>query len=199
MTFITFNNLTRADGSALIEQDNNIIQASVFGPVDIAQSKMNYEEAVVDILFKPIVSIPPTSPAFDYVREVEDLLRCIFKEVILTRIHPRTSISILVQEISNGGSSQVSCIINAVCWALIDAGVPLRSPVAGVHVELEDCKTCKFDFVYDKNLQMVTILTRGCVSEDNLKKAIEIGKEHAKQDFDNIRAKVRERFTIASS
>lgn len=195
MTVITFNNLTRADGSALIEQDNNIIQASVFGPVDIAQSKMNYEEAVVDILFKPKVSIPSTSPAFDHVREVEDLLRCIFKEVILTRLHPRTSISILVQEISNGGSSQVSCIINAVCCALIDAGMPLRSPVAGVHVKLEDCETSTFDFVYDKDLQMVTILTRGCISEDNLKKAIEIGKTQAKQDFENIRAKVRERFT----
>lgn len=194
MTLITFNNLTKADGSALIEQNNTIIQASVFGPVDVAQSKINYEEAVVDILYKPKVSIPSTSPAFDQVREVENLLRCIFKEIILTRLHPRTCISILVQEISNDGSSSVSCAINAVCCALIDAGVPLRSPVAGVQVELDGCK-CKFDFVFDKGLEMVSILTRGCVSEDDLKKAIDKGKEQAERDFDCIRTKVRERFT----
>lgn len=194
MTNITFNNLTKADGSALIEQNNTIVQASVFGPVDVAQSRINYEEAVVEILYKPKVSIPPTSPAFDYIREIENLLKCIFKEIILTRLHPRTCISVLVQEISNGGSSQVSCTINAVCCALIDAGVPLRSPVAGVQIELAGCESSKFDFVFDKDLKLVTILTRGCVSEDDLKKAIEMGKEQAERDFDSIRAKVRERF-----
>lgn len=194
MTNITFNNLTKADGSALIEQNNTIVQASVFGPVDIAQSRINYEEAVVEILYKPKVSIPSTNPAFDYIREIENLLKCIFKEIILTRLHPRTCISILVQEISNGGSSQVSCTINAVCCALIDAGVPLRCPVAGVQVELEGCESCKFDFVFDKDLKMVTILTRGCVSEDDLTKAIGVGREQAERDFDSIRAKVRERF-----
>lgn len=144
------------------------------------------------------MSIPSTSPAFDQVREIENLLKCIFKEIILTRLHPRTCISILVQEITSGKASQLSCTINAVCCALIDAGVPLKSPVAGVQVELEDCESCKFDFVFDKDLRMVTILTRGCVDEENLNKAIEIGQERAKQNFESIREKVKERFTKTS-
>lgn len=68
MANIAFNNLSKADGSALIDQDDTLVQASVFGPVDIAQSKMNYEEAVVEIFFKPKVSVPNNHPSMDQVR-----------------------------------------------------------------------------------------------------------------------------------
>lgn len=190
MTRITFNNLSKADGSALVDQDNTIVQAAVFGPVDISQSKMNYEEAVVEILFKPKINIPSTSPAFDTVREIENLLRQVFKEVILTRLHPRTSISIMVQEIYNNGSL-LSAAINAVCCALIDSGLPMKCPVAGVSVKCD----CEFDFVFDNNLDLITITNRGCVNEANLKKAIDLGKYEARKNFDLIRERVRKRFT----
>uniref|UniRef100_A0A6G1SP78 Exosome complex component RRP46 n=1 Tax=Aceria tosichella TaxID=561515 RepID=A0A6G1SP78_9ACAR len=195
MTRITFNNLTKADGSALIDQDDTIVQATVFGPVDIAQSKINYEEAVVEILFKPKINIPSTSPAFDSVREIEDMLKQIFKEVILVRLHPRTSISILVQEIYNNGSL-LSAAINAVCCALIDAGLPLKCPVAGVSVRCEDIANCTFDFVFDNNLDLITIITRGSTTEESIKKAIKLGQDEAKKNFDSIRERVRQRFTL---
>lgn len=197
MTSVTFDNLSKADGSALIDENNTIIQATVFGPVDVPQSKINYEEAIVEILYKPKVSIPPTSPAFDYVREVENLLRSVFQEVIMTRLHPRTSISILIQEIHNGGSL-LSASINAVCCALIDAGVPMSCPVAGVTINLndeQDQHLCRYDFVFDQKLNLITILTRGKIDEENLEKAILMGQEQAKIYFDTIREKVKERFT----
>lgn len=194
MTLITFNNLSKPDGSALIDQNGTIVQAIVFGPVDTTQSKINYEEAVVEILFKPKVSIPSNSQAFDHVREMENLLKYIFKEVILTRLHPRTSISIMIQEIYNSGSL-LSTAVNAISCALIDAGLPMKCPVAGVSVVLDGVTNCRFDFVFDNKLDLITILTRGCTSEDNLQKAIETGKEEAKTIFDIIRVRVRERFT----
>lgn len=192
MTHITFNNLSKADGSALIDQNNTIVQATVFGPVDVSQSKINYEEAIVEILYKPKVSIPTASPAFDHIREVEHLLKCIFKEVILTRLHPRTSILILVQEIYDGGSI-LSCTINAVCCALIDAGIPMKCPVAGVSVTTND--SCRYDFVFDTKLDLITIMVRGCVAKEGIEKAIAQGEEEAKKNFDLIRERVSERFT----
>lgn len=192
MTIVTFNNLSKADGSALIDQNNTIVQATVFGPVDLAQSKINYEEAIVQILYKPKVSIPSSSPAFDYVRGVEELLKSVFQEVILTRLHPRTSISILVQEIYNGGSL-MSATINAVCCALLDAGVPLKCPVVGVSRQIDNCK---FDFVFDKELDLITVLTRGRIDEESLNEAMEKGREEAKESFRIIREKIKERFTL---
>lgn len=192
MIDITFNNLTKADGSAIIDQDDTIVQATVFGPVDIVQSRINYEEAVVEILYKPKINIHSSSPAFDQIRELENVLKLVFKEVILTRLHPRTCISILVQEIHDRGSL-LSCTINGVCCALIDAGVPMKCPVAGVSIKMEE--SCKIDFVFDANLDLITVLTRGCIEEKDLKKAIELGKEEAKITFNTMREKVKKRFT----
>jgi len=195
MTLITFNNLSKADGSALVDQDDNIVQAIVYGPVDINQSKINYEEAVVEILFKTKVSIPSNSPSFDYVREMENLLKCIFKEVILTRLHPRTCISIMVQEIHNNGSL-LSTTVNAITCALIDAGLPMRCPVAGVSLQLDDGATKReFDFVFDNKMDLISMITRSFITNEDLDKAIEIGQTKAKEVFDTIREKVRERFT----
>lgn len=175
----------------MIDQDNTIVQATVFGPVDIPQSKVNYEEAVVEIIFKPKISIPMTSPLFDNVREIEHLLRNVFKEVILTRLHPRTSISIYIQEIYNSGSL-LSTTINAVCCALIDAGLPMKCPVSGVTIDIDNNK---YDFVFDNKLDLITLITRGCVSEEDLESAIEHGRAKAKTQFETIRDRVRERFT----
>lgn len=191
MTRITFNNLTKADGSALIDQDGTIVQATVFGPVDISQSKVNYEEATVEILFKPKISIPITSPLFDNVRDIEHLLQQVFKEVILTRLHPRTSISIMIQEIYNAGTL-LSTTVNAVCCALIDAGLPMKCPVAGITVKQDGCE---FEFVFDNNLDLITLITKGCIDDSQLHKAIEMGQAHAKTHFSTIRERVKKRFT----
>lgn len=203
MTNIAFNNLSKADGSALIDQDDTLVQASVFGPVDIAQSKMNYEEAVVEIVFKPKVSVPSNHPSMDQVREIENLLRAIFKEVILTRLHPRTCISILVQEIYNGGSL-LSSTINAVCCALIDAGISMKSPVSGVTVSSSrnrdktyrgESGETRFDLVFNNKLEIVSVIARGLIDQACLNKAIEDGKLEAEKNFDIMRRKVKERFT----
>lgn len=185
MIDITFNNLSKPDGSALINQDDTIVQATVFGPVDIAPSKINYEEAVVEILFKPKISVPPTSATFDLIRELEDLLRSVFKEAILTRLHPRTSISIMIQEIHDSGSL-MSAAVNAACCALIDAGVPMKCPVVGVQVK--ESQSNRYDFVFDSNLDHISIITNGKIDEDSLDRAISMGREKAQSYLEIIRS-----------
>lgn len=44
---------------------------------------------------------------------------------------PRTSIFIVVQSLGEDGSA-LSCAINCVCAALLDAGIPLKSMIASV-------------------------------------------------------------------
>lgn len=194
MIEIAFSNLSKPDGSALIDQNNTIVQATVFGPVDIAQSKINYEEAVVEILFKPKISIPSNSPAFEFVRQVENLLKCIFQEAILTRLHPRTSISIMIQEIHDAGSL-LSTAVNAACCALIDAGVAMKCPVVGAQVT--NPEGGKFNFVFDKDMDLISIITSGTVDEDSLTKAISDGRDEALTYIEAIRTKVKNRFILA--
>lgn len=191
MINITFNNLSKADGSALIDQNDTIVQATVFGPVDIAQSKINYEEAVVEILFKPKISIPSTNPSFDFIRDVESLLKSVFQEAILTRLHPRTSISIIIQEIHDSGSL-ISAAVNAACCALTDAGVPMKSPVVGVQIKNPD--SGYFDLVFDRNFDLISILTSGSINEESLQDAIKQGGKEANACLDLIRTKVKDRF-----
>jgi hypothetical protein len=68
--------------------------------------------------------------------------------------------------------------------------------VAGVSVKSEEIPDCSFDFVFDNKLDLITIITRGCTTEENITKAIKLGQTEAKNNFDAIRERVRERFTL---
>lgn len=190
MIEIAFGNLTKADGSALVDQNGTIVQATVFGPVDVSQSKLNYEEAVIELFYKPKISIPQASAEFDFVREMENIIKHVFKDIIHTRLFPRTSISIMVQEIHNAGSI-LSTTINAVCCALIDASVPMKCPVIGVSVTHEGT----YELVFDNEFNIVTLLTKGKINEKSLETALKTGQDEAKGYFDRLREKVRDRFT----
>lgn len=190
---ITFNNLTKADGSALINQDGTIIQATVFGPVDIPQSKANTEEAIVEILFHPKVNIPSTSPAFDKIREIEYTLKSIFKSVILTKLHPRTSVTILLQEIHDSGLLLIATI-NAACCALLDAGIPMKCPIAAVRIDATDPDRI-FDLVFDADSNIISLLTKGYIDERSMDTALIDAMAVSKKHFEYLREKVSQRFT----
>lgn len=132
-TRVTFGNLSRPDGSALILQNQTIVQTASYGPVDIAQSKINYEESVIEVLYKRKISISMSNPLQAELREYENFIKTTFQYVLLTRLHPRTLISIIVQEIYDGGSI-VTTAITGTCCALIDCGLPMRCIAAGVTV-----------------------------------------------------------------
>ncbi|XP_063902340.1 exosome complex component RRP46-like [Zophobas morio] len=53
------------------------------------------------------------------------MLQAIAEEIIIRTLFPRTTISIVLQIIDHNGSL-LSCCINAMALALVDAGVPLK-------------------------------------------------------------------------
>jgi exosome complex component RRP46 len=63
--------------------------------------------------------------------EFEFYLRNTLESVVLAALHPRTSISVIVQVLSEDGSL-LSTAINATCLALLDAGISLKSLIGSV-------------------------------------------------------------------
>jgi exosome complex component RRP46 len=85
-------------------------------------------------------------------KSMEAHLRGILDGVILTNLHPRTSINVNIQEVQNYGSVSVfllkllkktislslfkyiSCALNSCCLALLDASIPLKYTFASVTI-----------------------------------------------------------------
>ncbi|XP_074163010.1 exosome complex component RRP46 isoform X4 [Sminthopsis crassicaudata] len=66
----------------------------------------------------------------------ERLIRNTCEAVVLGTLHPRTSITIALQIVSDAGSL-LACCLNAACLALVDAGVPMRALFCGVTCALD--------------------------------------------------------------
>ena len=91
----------------------------------------------------------------------------------------------MIQEIHDSGSL-MSAAVNATCCALIDAGVPMKCPVVGVQVK--ESQSNRYDFVFDANLDHISIITNGKIDEDSLDRAISMGREKAQSCLDIIRS-----------
>ncbi|XP_008853229.1 exosome complex component RRP46 isoform X3 [Nannospalax galili] len=66
----------------------------------------------------------------------ERLIRNTCEAVVLGALHPRTSITVVLQVVSDAGSL-LACCLNAACMALVDAGVPMRALFCGVTCALD--------------------------------------------------------------
>jgi PREDICTED: exosome component 5-like, partial len=49
---IEYNNLSNPDGSAILCQGNTVVQASVYGPVEIPTAREKCEKALLNVSFK---------------------------------------------------------------------------------------------------------------------------------------------------
>jgi exosome complex RNA-binding protein Rrp42 (RNase PH superfamily) len=65
----------------------------------------------------------PTGPEQ---HEAEELLRCLLERVLLTALHPRTAVTLVLQVLQADGSL-LAAAANAACAALADAGLPMAS------------------------------------------------------------------------
>ncbi|KAL6083628.1 hypothetical protein STEG23_027619 [Scotinomys teguina] len=66
----------------------------------------------------------------------EQLIRNTCEAVVLGALHPRTSITVVLQVVSDAGSL-LACCLNAACMALVDSGVPMRALFCGVSCALD--------------------------------------------------------------
>ncbi|ORX85177.1 exosome component Rrp46 [Anaeromyces robustus] len=120
------SSLNRADGSASFSFGNSSVLCSVYGPQEVKIKDELLDRATIDVNITPQIGIGSTTE-----KNMERIVREAFSDVIISSLHPRTSISITVQITQDDGSI-ISTIINAVSLALIDAGIPLHSTLLSV-------------------------------------------------------------------
>mmetsp|Transcript_2988 Transcript_2988/g.4414 ORF Transcript_2988/g.4414 Transcript_2988/m.4414 type:complete len:244 (-) Transcript_2988:180-911(-) len=121
---------TRADGSALLEQGNTKVLASVYGPREAKlRSKSLHDRAYVTCEYT-MTSFATSerkrrSKGDRRLKEYSLALKQIFESVICTHLYPRSQISLFIQVMQTDGGDMAAAI-NASTLALIDAGIPME-------------------------------------------------------------------------
>ncbi|XP_036202490.1 exosome complex component RRP46 isoform X2 [Myotis myotis] len=95
----------------------------------------------------------------------ERLIRNTCEAVVLGALHPRTSITIVLQVISDAGSL-MACCLNATCMALVDAGVPMQALFCGVTCALDSDGTLVLDPTAKQEKEARAVLTFALDSVD---------------------------------
>mmetsp|Transcript_29832 Transcript_29832/g.62821 ORF Transcript_29832/g.62821 Transcript_29832/m.62821 type:complete len:254 (-) Transcript_29832:349-1110(-) len=112
--------LSRADGSARFSHDKTSIIAAVYGPCEVRRVRELADRATLELVVRP-----RSGASGPRERELEQLLLATLNHVVVTSLHPRTAISIVIQ-IAEDDGSLLSAALNAACIALMHAGVPLH-------------------------------------------------------------------------
>lgn len=122
--------LSRADGSARFSMGETSVLVAVYGPADVKESKELYDRATVDVLVKPKSGLPGYHD-----KGLENAIHSAVVAVLLTQLHPRTCITIVVQIMHNGGSL-LATALNGVGMALCDAGLAMEGMLTAVGMTL---------------------------------------------------------------
>jgi len=123
--------LNRADGSAQWSQSGSSVLAGVYGPVLIPGKDEKIDRATVSVHFKAA-----SGQASNVDIERGSYIRQCFEPMLQLSVAPRCKISIHVQVLRDGGSI-LSCALNAVSLALIDAGVPATAVLSSVCIAVQ--------------------------------------------------------------
>ncbi|KAJ9577817.1 hypothetical protein L9F63_005608 [Diploptera punctata] len=151
------NILSRPDGSAIFNQGNTAVITAVYGPVEVKVQKILIDKASVEAIYRPKSGLPCVSD-----RMRESLLRNTCEIALVATLHPRTSISVIIQELQDSGGL-LACAVNAACLALMNSGIAMKFLVAAVNCmidqndeividptdkQLKECKA-SLTFVFD--------------------------------------------------
>ncbi|KAM4641327.1 exosome complex component RRP46 [Discoglossus pictus] len=145
--------LSRPDGSATFLQGDTSVLAGVYGPAEIKVSREMYDKATIEVILRPKVGLPAVQE-----KNQEQLIRETCESVIMGSLHPRSSITVILQVVSDAGSL-LSCALNASCLALLDAGLPMRSLFCGVTCALDEEGTLTLDPSAKQQKESRTVIT----------------------------------------
>jgi len=198
-----FGILSRPDGSAAFTQKETYVLSAVYGPTEVKPQNELIDQAFIDVIFVPLSSLSGASDNC-----WQSILHKLFQNTILTNLHPRTSIRIIIQEIQDHGGL-LSCIINSACLALLNASVPMKYVVAAVHCSVDKNNTIictpsqeqlkesvsSHTFVFESvNHNLVTTYSLGRISPDHLLLAIDKCSKESEKVFTFIRESVRKEY-----
>ncbi|XP_028395956.1 exosome complex component RRP46-like [Dendronephthya gigantea] len=129
--------LNNTDGSALFSHGNTSVMVGVYGPAEVRFNKEIVDKATVEVVFRPKTGIPGCAE-----KAMERLIRNTCDSTIITTLHPRSAMTIVVQEVCNDGSL-LSCCINGACMGMLNAGFPMKYLVAAITTAiLKDGEIC---------------------------------------------------------
>ncbi|XP_074648923.1 exosome complex component RRP46-like [Tubulanus polymorphus] len=197
--------LTRSDGSALLTQGNTSVMAAVYGPTEVRPNKELIDKASVEVVYKPSVGLPGCAE-----RLRECILRNTCETVILAGLHPRTSISIVLQILEDHGSL-LACCINAATLALLDAAVSVSKLIAAIAciidqdgrlhldptLDVESNAVASMTFVFDSvDFDVVSVHTDGCFTNEQFQSCLTACKEASKTVFQFFRDSVTKKLSV---
>ncbi|XP_031572270.1 exosome complex component RRP46-like [Actinia tenebrosa] len=145
--------LSQTDGSASFKQGATRVIAAAYGPVEVRSNKELLDKSYVEVIFRTKVGLPGCAE-----KSLEQIIKKSCEPVILTSLHPRSALTIIVQVVQNSGSL-FSCAVNAACMAMIDAGYPMRCTVASVTCALMDNNEIQLDPTLEQEQEASAVLT----------------------------------------
>jgi exosome complex component RRP46 len=130
----------------------------VYGPQEVKPRQELLDKALLEVLVKPVVRTPlnllqltlaQTGLPSYIQKEQEYHIRAALESIIISTLHPRTGIQVILQVVADEGGVSAAVIIcpdrtstlqlfatllNAAVCALMDAGIPLNSMLAAVNL-----------------------------------------------------------------
>ena len=198
--------LTRQDGSVSLSQGDTTSIAVVYGPAEVRINKEQIDKATVEVVYRPKVGLPRPDH-----RKQERIMRNTLEAAIAASLHPRSAISIIIQETEDLGSN-LACCINSACLALLDAAVSLNFMVAAVSVAIKEDGGMVLDpskkdeteansvltYVFDSvNHQVLTIVSSGKFSRGQYKEGLTLAREAAKSVFQFYRESMSKKLLMS--
>lgn len=122
--------LARADGSCRFCHGSTEVLVAAYGPCEAKRARELTDRAVLDVIVRPLSGLPGPLE-----REAEQLLSQTLSHLVLTALHPRTAISIVVQILAEDGAL-LAAALHGACIALAHAGVPMRGLLGACTISL---------------------------------------------------------------
>ncbi|KAL2095738.1 hypothetical protein ACEWY4_007886 [Coilia grayii] len=198
------NLLSRPDGSATFIQGNTNVLAGVYGPAEVKVSKEIYDRATLEVLIQPKIGLPGVRE-----RAREQCVRETCEAALLSSLHPRSSLSLILQEVHDDGSL-LACCLNAACMALMDAGLPMSCLFCGITcvistegqiitdptLQQEKESRAQMTFAIDSIEKRVMMSsTKGSISVQELQEAIALSQRASERIFQFYRDSVHRRYS----
>lgn len=192
--------LSRCDGSGTLFQGDTCVLTCVYGPTEVRINKEQLDKATVEVVYKPKSGLPGCSD-----KAYEKLIRNTCEAVLLTGLHPRSSISIIIQEVQNSGSYMATCI-NSACLALLDASVSMKCMLAAVGCSItsegdiivdpdrkqEESSESTLMFIFDsKDKNVITVSAEGKYTTEQFQKCLYMCQQAASQVFEFYRDSIK--------
>uniref|UniRef100_UPI00358F303C exosome complex component RRP46 isoform X1 n=1 Tax=Myxine glutinosa TaxID=7769 RepID=UPI00358F303C len=199
--------LSRADGSASCSRGDTTVLAAVYGPAEVKHSREISDKATVEVILKGKCGFPGVIE-----KSQEHMIRGVVEGTVLTGLHPRTSITLVLQVIQDSGSL-LACCMNATSLALIDAGLPMRWFFCGIacalyadgSISLEPVTSQEMEsqalmtFVLDsKDKRILASHTKGSFLSSELQKCIAVSQTAADKLFEIYKHAITRRYSKTS-